>query len=208
MLGPAAGRSLLDVPAGTGYLATRARSEGWTVRALDIDPSLWRGPADVPVAAADLNATLPVATASVDAVACCEGLEHLENPWNALREFRRVLRPGGRLVVSIPNTFDWRQRWRVLFRGHFSHYAPSVGVHVNAMGTVVLVHALLATGYDVLSVRSPRSYANGLFAFLSSPLIRRRRIKGLPDPVVPLLTTREVLFGRTVVVEARAPGGR
>ena len=201
LLGDGRGRVLVDVPAGTGYLAVRARERGWDVRAFDIDPTVWQG-TGAPAAHADLNARLPVESGSADAVACCEGIEHVENPWNALREFARVLRPGGRLVVSIPNTFDWRQRWRALWRGHWSHYAPDVAVHVNTMGTVVLVHALLVSGFDVRAVRSPKRYAGRLFATLFAPLIRRSRVAGLPQDVVALLMRREVLFGRTVVVDA------
>jgi SAM-dependent methyltransferase len=43
--------------------------------------------------------------ASVDTVISCETIEHLPDPVQALREFRRVLRPGGRLVLTTPNYF-------------------------------------------------------------------------------------------------------
>ena len=41
--------------------------------------------------------------ASVDTVISCETIEHLPDPVQALREFRRVLRPGGRLILTTPN---------------------------------------------------------------------------------------------------------
>jgi len=43
--------------------------------------------------------------ASVDTVISCETIEHLPDPVQALREFRRVLRPGGRLILTTPNYF-------------------------------------------------------------------------------------------------------
>ncbi len=42
---------------------------------------------------------------AIDLVACMETLEHLPRPDAFLAEARRVLRPGGRIVVSVPN--DW-----------------------------------------------------------------------------------------------------
>jgi len=57
-----------------------------------------------------------------DAVVCSEVLEHLTEPQNALRMARELLRPGGRLVVTVPsgpmNDFD-----RAI--GHQKHYRPA-----------------------------------------------------------------------------------
>lgn len=47
--------------------------------------------------------TLPIATASLDAIRVDRVLIHVPDPWIALRELLRVLRPGGRLVVSEPD---------------------------------------------------------------------------------------------------------
>jgi ubiquinone/menaquinone biosynthesis C-methylase UbiE len=47
--------------------------------------------------------SLPFATASFDKVICSEVLEHLQDPDIALKEIARVLKPGGRALISIPN---------------------------------------------------------------------------------------------------------
>lgn len=49
------------------------------------------------------GACLPLADESVDFLFCTETLEHLTDPWTAMGEFVRVLRPGGCLVVQSPN---------------------------------------------------------------------------------------------------------
>jgi SAM-dependent methyltransferase len=46
---------------------------------------------------------LPLADASVDVVISCEVLEHVADEATALREIRRVLRPGGHLALTVPN---------------------------------------------------------------------------------------------------------
>ena len=56
-----------------------------------------------------------VADASFDLVVCVEVLEHLFAPQGAAAEIRRVLRPGGRLVASVPNAAYWRLRANLLF---------------------------------------------------------------------------------------------
>ncbi len=193
---------LIDIPCGTGYLSERATREGWDVSAADLLPELWQGNPATKIQKADLDATLPFPDTSADAVVCCEGLEHIENPWNALREFRRILKPGGNLITSIPNTVDLRQRFRMLRRGHWGHYFPSVADHQNHMGTFVLCHALMRNGFTIRSISSPKQY--GGFFRLLVPLFRFSPTCGLPEDVCAMLSRPAVLCARTVVILATA----
>ena len=54
---------------------------------------------------ADLNRSplLPLGDATVDAALCCVGVQYLQQPVEVFAEVRRVLRPGGRFVVSFSN---------------------------------------------------------------------------------------------------------
>ena len=38
-----------------------------------------------------------------------EILEHLESPFRALKEFKRVLKSNGRIIITIPNLWEWRR---------------------------------------------------------------------------------------------------
>jgi SAM-dependent methyltransferase len=65
---------------------------------------------------------LPIADGRVDAVVSANLLEHVPNDRAALREFLRVLRPGGRAVIVVPagpSTYDYYDR----FLGHERRYA-------------------------------------------------------------------------------------
>lgn len=195
---------LLDVPCGSGYMSVRAARAGWKVVPGDILPERFQGGGEFPIQYMDLLGKLPIDDASVDAITCCEGFEHLENPWNALREFRRVAKPGGLLLLSLPNTVDLRQRFRLLFRGQFGHYYPHIKGHVNPMGPFMLCHALLGNGFEIESIESPKIYGGLLFRMLR-PFFRYRASCGLPDDVRAMLSHRRSLCARTLLVVARAP---
>ena len=57
----------------------------------------------------------PFADAQFDVVVFSEVMEHLRFPRRALGEIARVLKPGGRVVGSVPNAFRLRNRMKFLF---------------------------------------------------------------------------------------------
>jgi ubiquinone/menaquinone biosynthesis C-methylase UbiE len=59
---------------------------------------------------------IPLLTASIDTVICCETIEHVPAPRAALRELARVLRPGGRLFLTTPNYFGPIGAYRAYMR--------------------------------------------------------------------------------------------
>ena len=99
-------RAILDVGCGVGTnLDLLAECfPGARLHGIDVerDPLRYcRGDRDVPVEQADASA-LPFASASFDLVAALDCLEHVEDDGAALREFLRVLRPGGTLLLTVP----------------------------------------------------------------------------------------------------------
>ena len=55
------------------------------------------------------NFGLPFEDASADYLVCLEVMEHLENPTHFLAEVGRVLKPGGKLMLSVPNAYCWME---------------------------------------------------------------------------------------------------
>ena len=121
------GRTVLDVACGRGE-SLRAIVARWPVRGIGVDavaPST--GDASIEYRSGDAHA-IPSDAASVDAALCeCALSTFLDQP-GALREIRRVLRPGGRLVVSdmvlegdVPESLrEWVHNGTCLERAHSS----------------------------------------------------------------------------------------
>lgn len=81
---------------------------------------------------------LPFAAESFDFVLCSEVLEHLPDPALAMREIARVLRPGGRAVVSTPFMYRVHEPPYDFFRyTPFAHrqLAESAGLSVVEIRT-------------------------------------------------------------------------
>jgi SAM-dependent methyltransferase len=99
------GREVLDAGCGVGY-GTRLLAEHDPARLVGVDISaeaLSHAPADsAELVEADLR-DLPFPADSFDVVVCFEVIEHVEGHDRVLDELRRVLRPGGTLLISSPN---------------------------------------------------------------------------------------------------------
>lgn len=62
--------------------------------------------------------------AHFDLILCLDVLEHLVDPWHVLTRLVAYLKPGGRVIASIPNVRNWRALGPLLFAGQW-RYADS-----------------------------------------------------------------------------------
>ena len=55
----------------------------------------------------NVNKGIPFSDETADYIVCLEVMEHLENATFFLEEVKRVLRPNGKLILSVPNAYCW-----------------------------------------------------------------------------------------------------
>ena len=157
---------LLDVPTGTGSLASRLQKMGFAVSCCDIQPSFFAAEG-LTVQFGDMNKKLPYKAACFDYIVCLDGLEHTENPFNAIREFGRILKGGGKIFLSIPNFLNIERRLRFVLTGTFSKI-PTLDtlrdvwkdelsmVHLNSLGYPLLKFVMEHYGFRILRVERDR----------------------------------------------------
>jgi SAM-dependent methyltransferase len=105
------GHKVLDLGCRSGAL-TKHFLDGNEVVGVDVDESaLAKAEAlGIDVVVADVEDPLPLESESFDAVVAGELLEHVRVPQALVAEARRVLRPGGVFVGSVPNAFRLQNR--------------------------------------------------------------------------------------------------
>ena len=131
---PRPGQLILDVAAGTGTSSEPFAERGATVIPTDLSLGMLligkqRRPGLSFVAADALQ--LPYADASFDAVTISFGLRNVEDTAAALREMRRVIKPGGALVVCEFSTPTW-QPFRTLYSNYLVAALPRIATLVSS----------------------------------------------------------------------------
>jgi 2-polyprenyl-3-methyl-5-hydroxy-6-metoxy-1,4-benzoquinol methylase len=219
---PREGR-VLEVAAGSGAFARRLLELGFRVEACDLYPDQFRVP-EVPVRYADLSERLPYGDASFEHLSCLEGVEHLEDQFAFVRECWRVLKPGGRLLLSTPNILGLASRWRYFWTGFFplatrpmnEHHKAPVHDHIHLITYYELRYILRTTGFQVTGVTTDRIRKFGLLHAWAVPLVRlatRRALRRETDPlqsqsnreIADHMLSSDLLLGRTLMVVAQRP---
>ena len=131
-LDPRPGQVVLDVAAGTAVSTVELAATGALAVACDFSQGMLRAGAarPVPKVAGDAMA-LPLADESVDGVVISFGLRNVADPDAALREFRRVTRPGGTLVVCEFSSPTWTP-FRTVYTEYLMRALPLIARAVSS----------------------------------------------------------------------------
>lgn len=214
---------LLDVPAGEGALALRLKNLGYDVDCCDLYPELFKL-FDIEIRSGNLDSRLPYDNGIFDHIVCVEGLEHIENPSNAISEFSRLLKSGGDLIVSVPNIMNIEERFKWLINGYTSHFKPlsattlaevrrdyagieEVALHVNAIPYSEVRFLLEKYGFKLEQTFADKPKANS-WAYL--PIVALIRLIGRFSPgakrearwTKELNSDEVILGGNTLIFKA------
>ena len=168
------GLRVLDLGCRTGAL-TQHYAKGNELVGVDVDQgALEQASARLGIETvwADVEDELPFPDESFDVVVAGELLEHLADPAAAVAHVRRVLKPGGRFVGSVPNAFRLKSRIRFAAgrhpetdATHLQLFTPAAlaallgdfdDVKIRfAVGRYVRWHARLMARVQVFSARKP-----------------------------------------------------
>lgn len=186
LIAPYLGDTLLEVGSGVGVMSKYLIARGTPIVLSDYHPAYlhhlrarFGGRPHVDFQLLDLNRRPYEVARPVDTIVCLNVLEHIEDDCAALRGLARVLLPGGRLILQVPN-------YPALFGsldevyGHFRRYTRQS-----------LAACLVAAGFRIAAIRNFNPLA--IPGWVVSAKIRRAR----------RLNVRSVRFFNTIIPLAR-----
>jgi ubiquinone/menaquinone biosynthesis C-methylase UbiE len=110
----------LDCPAGDGRASYLLKNKGAEVHAYDLYPEFFKVNG-ASCRRADMLEGFPDPDASFDFAICEEGIEHVPDQLKVLRDFNRVLKKGGGLLITTPSLSHYRARLSFLL-GETEYY--------------------------------------------------------------------------------------
>lgn len=185
----ATGKQVLDIASGEGYGSSLLARVADSVTGVDIDPEAIEHAKSKYKSLTNLEfltgscAAIPIPAASIDVVTSFETLEHHDRHEEMMREVKRVLKPGGVLVISSPNKLIYTEKLKnispyhikelyydefcELLGKHFKHYSI-FGQKMAAASFIYPLENTQATGFD--------TYTNHEDVLL-------QQVTSLPEPV-------------------------
>lgn len=125
----ASGRQLLDIGSGTGDFLVEVKSKGWNVTGFEPNPSARKLSEQKGIVISEKTQDLPDAT--FDVITMWHVLEHVPDVKAQITELKRLIKPGGLVVIAVPNfkSHDaqiYKEHWAAFdVPRHLTHFSRS-----------------------------------------------------------------------------------
>lgn len=166
------GKNILDMGAGRGHMVQKLGSHACglgihpaeVLHACDMFPEFFEYP-DIRCDEVSFSSSLPYQDNKFDIVYSIEVLEHVHSPYTFIAELFRVIKPGGTVILSVPNVLNVASRVSYLRHGFFDLFEPlsfrdedagRLCGHIMPLGFFYISHGLRKAGFEEVCFESDR----------------------------------------------------
>ncbi len=99
---------------------------------------------------------LQIEEGSLDAIICPDVLEHLVDPWSMVERLKSLLKPGGVMVISVPNVRHFKVLVPLVFSGKWNYMEEGIldKTHLRFFVKETALELLKGAGFEVTNVSS------------------------------------------------------
>jgi SAM-dependent methyltransferase len=223
------GVSVLDLGAGTGAMSQALLRMGFDVTPADLFPENFMLP-EPKCRRVHCDEPFPFDDGQFDCVVSIEVIEHLERQFDYVRQINRILKPGGRLLLSTPNVLNLASRLKYLLSGFYSlvdrplneFAGTKLHDHIAPLSYYQVRYMLHTNGLRIGKVTTDRYRRSGALllvplwpcikaaTWLATSREREQRQREANREIRRQMTGLPLLLGRTLILEAQKvgpPGG-
>lgn len=163
------------------YLKTKGKQPAEVLSACDLFPEVF-GYDDIVCDNMAFMDHLPYDDESFDIVYAIEVLEHLANPYEFIKQAFRIVKPGGKLIVSVPNLLNLNSRVSFLLTGFFFMFGPlsfddkdagRLSGHIMPLSCYYLEHRMKKVGFGKIDLHADKLKKSSIVLFhLLNPFIK------------------------------------
>jgi 2-polyprenyl-3-methyl-5-hydroxy-6-metoxy-1,4-benzoquinol methylase len=203
------GKKLLDIGAGTGIFLNAAREEGFDIYGTEF--------ADLPIRIASekygivlAKKTLEEDLSTYDVVTALSVLEHVERPYDLVKEAARILRPGGILAIYVPiyGSIDRVAWWLYILSGkrltNLLDWRNSQA-HLSMLTEGALRWLLKEHGLEIVSTHKLSEYNLPFQIYFQNVGIRSGLLLRVCVASMNWLVKNNLFFNNNIMVYARKP---